>query len=123
MAHRAQPFALLAGGEGDIGFRPAPRPQILVAIETGRARPILQREFGTVLDAEPALFRRIDQEQSAERPERLAAETLLAFLIDHDDALAGVGDFGGCDQARKASADHNNVRFFGHGISPEPGVD
>ena len=44
----------------------------------------------------------VDQEQSAERPERLAAEALLALLVDHDDALAGVGDFGCRDQARQA---------------------
>src|ERR1700733_10553831 len=93
MPHRAQPAAFLACRERHIGFGPALRPQILVAIKPARAHPVLQREVKTVLDAEPALFGAVDQKQTAERPERLAAEALLAFLIDHDDTLAGVGDF------------------------------
>ena len=102
VAHRAQPVALFAGGERHIGFGPAPRPVILVAVEAGRPHPVLQREVETVLDAEPALFGAVDQEQAAERPERLAAEALFALLVDHDDAFAGVGDFGCRDEARKA---------------------
>ena len=103
MAHRAQPAALFAGGERHVSFRPAPRPEILVAVEARRSHPVLQREIVAVLDAEPALFGRIDQKQSAERPEGLAAEALLAFLVDHDDALAGVGDFGRGDEARETA--------------------
>ena len=112
MAHRAQPVALFAGGERHIGFGPAPRPEVLVAVEAGRSHPVLQREVVTVLDAEPALFGAVDQEQSAERPERLAAEALFAFLVDHDDAFAGVGDFGRRDEAREAPADHDYVRIL-----------
>ena len=62
----------------------------------------------------------IDQKQSAERPEGLAAEALFAFLVDHDDALAGVGDFGRGDEAREAPADHDYVRIVCHRISPGP---
>ena len=118
MAHRAQPVALLAGRERHIGFGPAFRPQVLVAVEARRAHPVLQREIVTVLDAEPALFGAVDQEQSAERPERLAAEALFAFLVDHDDAFAGVGDFGRGDQARQPAADHDYVRILSHRILP-----
>ncbi len=119
VAHRAQPAAFFARRERDISFRPALRPQILVAVEAGRAHPVLQREVETVLDAEPALFGRIDQEQSAERPERLAAEVLFALLVDHDDAFAGVGDFRGGDEASKTAADHDYICIVSH-CTPSP---
>src|SRR6476469_8667551 len=57
MPHRAQPVALLTGRERDVSLRPAPRPVVLVAIETCGAHPVLQRELKTVL--EPALLRRV----------------------------------------------------------------
>jgi rRNA pseudouridine-1189 N-methylase Emg1 (Nep1/Mra1 family) len=43
---------------------------------------------------------------------------LLAFLIDHDDALAGVGDFARGDKAGKTRADHDYVRILSHCLSP-----
>ena len=61
---------------------------------------------------------RIDQKQSAERPESLAAEALFALLIDHDDAFAGVGDLGCGDETREAAADHDDVSILSHGVSP-----
>jgi len=88
--------------EGDVGLRPAPRPQILAArSKPARSHPVLQREVVTVLDAEPALFRRIDQKKPAKRPKGLAAQALFALLIDHDDAFAGVGNLGCGDEARE----------------------
>ncbi len=118
MPHGAEPAALFAGRERHIGFRPAFRPYIFVAVEARRAHPVLQRQLKTVLDAEPALFGAIDQEQSAERPEGLAAKALFALLIDHDDAFAGLSDLGRCDQARQAPADHNYVRIACHCVFP-----
>ena len=56
MTHGAEPGALLGSCERHIGFRPALRPKILVAIEAGRSHPVLEREVVTVLDAEPALL-------------------------------------------------------------------
>ena len=106
-----------------IGLGPAPRPVIVVAVEAGRAEPVLQREIVAVADAEPALLRRVDEEQAAERPERLAAEILLAFLIEHDHALAGIGDLGGGDQPGEAAADHDHVRICRHARSSFPGTD
>ena len=120
VAHRAEPVAFLAGRKCDIGFRPAPRPVIFVAVEARRSHPVLQREVVTVLDAEPALFGAIDQKQSAERPESLATEALLAFLVDHDDAFAGIGDFGRGDKAGKARADNDYVCIIGHRSSFPP---
>src|SRR4029453_8135919 len=90
--HRAEPWAFFACRERHIGFGPAPGPEFLIAVEARRPDPVLQGEVVAVLDAEPALFPRIHQEQAAERPESLAAEALFALLIDHDDALAGVGN-------------------------------
>ena len=119
VAHRPQPTALLAGGESHIGFRPAPWPEIFVAIEAGRAHPVLQRQLKTVLDAEPALFRRVHQKQSAERPESLAAKALFAFLLDHDDAFAGVGNFRCRNQARQSAADDDYVCIIRH-CRPHP---
>ena len=123
VAHRAQPVALLAGRERDIGFRPSLRPMVLVAVETGGAHPVLQCEIVAILDAEPALFGRVDQKQSAERPERLSAKALFAFLVDDDDALAGVGDFGGRDQPRQPAADHDYVCVLSHRFLPRAVFD
>src|SRR6201746_792524 len=72
VAHRAQPFALFAGGDGDIGFGPLPRPQVFLAVEPGGSHPVLQRQVMGILDAQPALFGAVDQEQAAEHPTPLA---------------------------------------------------
>src|SRR5436305_12010756 len=56
-ALRAQPGALLARREIDVSLGPAARPMIFGAVESGRAEPILQREFARVVDAQAALLR------------------------------------------------------------------
>jgi hypothetical protein len=71
-----------------------------------------------VLDAEPALLGAIHQKQPAKRPERLAAKALLAFLVDHDDMPAGVGDLGRGDEAGEPPADYNYIRIVGHRALP-----
>jgi hypothetical protein len=53
---------------------------------------------------------RVDEEQSAERPERLPAERGLAFLIEDDDPPSRIGELGGGHEARKPRADHDGVR-------------
>ncbi len=63
---------------------------------------------------------RIDQEQSAERPERLAAEVLLALLVDDDDALAGIGKLGRGDEAGKARTHHDHIGIVGHFLLRAP---
>jgi hypothetical protein len=118
MAHGAQPVALLGRRKSDIGLRPAFGPEVLVAVEAGRSHPVLQRKIVTVPDAEPALLGGVHQEQAAERPERLAAQALLALLVDYDDMLAGIGDFGRGDEAGEAGADHDYVSLVGHGVTP-----
>ena len=84
-----QPGALLAGREVDVGLGPLPRPVVLVPVEAGGAEPVLPaRARGESLMPQPALLGRVDEEQPAERPERLAAEGLLGLLVEQDDALA-----------------------------------
>ena len=55
------------------------------------------------------LLRRIHEKQSAERPERLSAERLFGFLLDDDDATAGVRDLRRGDEAREPGADDDDV--------------
>ncbi|MGY2914697.1 hypothetical protein ACVWYP_000327 [Bradyrhizobium sp. USDA 3262] len=114
MAHGAQPVAFLARRECDIGFSPFARPVILLAIETGGAHPVLQREVDRILDAEPTLLRRIDQEQAAKRPEGLAADALFPFLVEHDDALACFGNLGCGDETGKPRANHDHICILSH---------
>src|SRR6516225_4150921 len=117
MTHCPQPGAFLADRKAHIGFRPTPRPEILIAVEACRSDPVLECQVVTVLDAEPALFGGIDQEKPAKRPKRLAAQVLFALLLDHDDAFAGIGNFGGRDEPRKAPADHDDVSLLSHRFS------
>ena len=86
----AEPAALLARREVDVGVRPLPGPVVLGTVEAGGAQPVLQREFVAVADAQPALFGAVDEEQPAERPEGLPAEVGGVLLVDdeHRAALA-----------------------------------
>src|SRR6185312_9808115 len=83
-----QPAALLPRREIDIGVRPLPRPVVFLAVERRGAQPILQRQFVTVVHTQPALLRTVDEEQTAERPERLPAEVGAVLLVDDQDSLA-----------------------------------
>ena len=82
---------------------------VVVAVEARGAHPVLQCEIVGILDAEPALFGKVHQEESAERPKGLSAKALLAFLVDDDDALAGICDLRRRDQPRQSTADHDYV--------------
>src|SRR3954453_23573463 len=80
VAHLVQPGALLPAGEVDVRLGPLARPVVRLAVEACGAQPVPTSEFVAVLDAQPAFLRRVDEEQSAEAPERLHAEGLLTFL-------------------------------------------
>ena len=105
----AQPAALLACGEVDVGVRPLPRPVVLGPVEARGAEPVLQRQLVAVADAQPALFGAVDEEQPAERPERLTAEVGGVLLVDDQDAAAAFGELTGGDQARKARSDDDDI--------------
>ena len=71
-----------------------------------------------VVHAHPALLGGVDEEQPAERPARLTAEARLGLLLDDHDALAGVDELGGGDEAGEPSADDDGVGVIRHGYSP-----
>jgi hypothetical protein len=108
-AHAVQPRALLARGPVDVRLGPAPRPEVLVAVEARGPEPVLPRERVRVADPQPPLLRAVDQEQPAERPERLPPERRLRLLVDDDHAPAGVGQLGGRDQPGEAGPDDDRV--------------
>src|SRR5690606_4654939 len=54
----AQPGALLARREGEVGLGPLARPIVLRAVELGAAHPVLAGQFVRVADAHPALLGR-----------------------------------------------------------------
>ena len=111
---RVQPWPHLAGGKIDKGFGDLARPEILRPVELRRAHPVLQRKLAAVADAHAPLLGAVDEEQPAERPEGLAAERVLALLLQDDHPLAGIGEFGCRDQSGKAAADDDRIRLFGH---------
>ena len=113
-AHAVQPWPHLAGGEVDKSFGDPARPEILRPVELRRPHPVLQRKLAAVADAHAPLLGAIDEEQAAKRPEGLAAERVLALLLQDDHAFAGIGELGCRDQSGKASADDDRVRVFGH---------
>ena len=108
-ALRGQPRALLAGREVDVRFGPAARPMILGPVEAGRAEPVLQRQLVRVANSHPPLLGTVDEEQPAERPERLAAERALRLLVEQDDAPASRSQLGCRDEARESRADDDHV--------------
>jgi hypothetical protein len=84
---------------------------IIVAVELRRGEPVLTGELEGVGDSEPSLLRRIDEEQAAERPERLAAEVGAWFLVDDDHAPPGGSRFRRGHEPGKAPPDHEHVRL------------
>ena len=82
---------------------------VLRAVELRAAQPVLHGELEGVLDAHPALLGAVHEEQPAEAPERLAAEGLLALLVQQQHPPAGVGDLGGGGQAGEAGADDDDI--------------
>ncbi len=110
-----QPGPLLAGREVDVGLGPATRPGVLLAVETGGALPVLEGELAAVLDPHPPLFGRVDEEQPAEGPVRLAADRLLGLLVEQDDLAARVDELGGGREAREPGPDHDHVCVVRHG--------
>ena len=105
----AQPGALLARGEVHVRLRPAPRPLVVGPVEAGGAEPVLPGELVRVADAQAPLLGAVDEEQPAERPERLAAERRLGFLVDDHHPAAGLGQLGGRHEPREAAADDDRV--------------
>ncbi len=113
-----QPGPFLAGREVDVRLGPAARPGVLLAVEAGGAEPVLEGEGVAVLDPHPALLGRVDEEQSAEGPVRLAAEGLLGLLVEQDHPAARVDELRGGHQAREPRPDHDHVCVVRHAQQP-----
>ncbi len=120
--HPPQPCALLAGGEGDVRLGPPLRPVILDAIELGAAHPVGQRQVEAVRDAHPSLLRGVDEEQPAQAPERLAAQRLLALLVDDDHAPAGVRDLRGGGEAGQTVTYDDDIGVHDWSLRLEPAL-
>src|SRR3954471_6927509 len=105
----AQPAALLACGEVDVGVCPLPRPVVLGAIEARSAEPVLKRQLMAVMDAESPLFRAVDVEQPAERPERLTADVVGVLLVHDQHAPPAFSQLTGGYQARETGTHHDHI--------------
>ena len=113
-ATRREPRPFFAGSEIDIGFGPFPRPGIFRPVEGGRAQPVGQRQFVRVTDAHTPLLGRIDQEEPAERPERLSAQRLFRLLVEDDGLASGIDKLAGSDQAGQTGTDDDGVGVPAH---------
>ena len=104
-----QPAALLARGEVDVGVCPLPRPVVLGPVEARGAEPVLQRQLVAVADAQPPLFGAVDEEQAAERPERLPADVGGVLLVDDQHAAPALDQLTGGDQPGQTGSDHDDI--------------
>ena len=112
-----QPLALLTGSPVDIGPGPLAAPVVRPgrAIGLGQsipacaALPVRPGQVGGVLDAQPALFGAVDEEEPAEGPEGLATEVGFVLLVDEDHRAPGRGDLVGRDQTGQASSDDDDI--------------
>ena len=111
VTHGPQPLPLLACGEGEIGFGPGTGPVVFGTVESGGSEPVLPRELVTVTNAHASLFGRIDEKETAQRPEGLASETLLRLLVDNCDGAAGIRQFCRRHQPRQAGAHDDHIRL------------
>ena len=117
-----QPRPCLTGGKSDVGLCPLPRPVVFLAVEAGRPHPVVEGKLVRVFHAQPALFGSINQEQAAQRPERLAAQALLGLLVDDDHPLAGVGQLGRGNQTGQAAPHDDHVRVVTQARLLTPGI-
>lgn len=106
-----QPQSLLACSEADVRLRPFSRPVIFLSIEAGGSKPVLPREIEGIANAHSPLLRRVHEKQSAKRPEGLATEALLRFLVEKDYMLSTLGKLGCRDESGEPGADDNYVCF------------
>ena len=118
-ALRPKPRPLLPGGEVDIRLGPLPRPVVFVAIEPGGTQPVLPRQLVRVVDPKAALLGRVDEEEAAERPERLPAQPRLGLLLQQDHPPLGFGQLRRGHQPGQARPHHDDVGVVTHGRTIE----
>ena len=109
VAHLAQPGLLLAGGPLDVRPRPLPGQFVLRPVEPRGAQPVLPRQLQVIADPQPPLFRRVHEEQPAERPPGLAAERLLGLLVEQQHAPPGLRRLGRRRQPGQPRPHHDHI--------------
>ncbi|CQD23828.1 hypothetical protein BN970_06161 [Mycolicibacterium conceptionense] len=82
---------------------------VLRPVETRGSQPVLQRQFLTVADTEPALFGTVDEEEPAERPECLPTEVGRVLLVEDQHAVAPFDQFARCDQPGETRPHDNDI--------------
>ena len=82
---------------------------VLGPVKARRPQPVLQGEFVAVSDAKAALLRAVDEEQAAERPERLPTQIGAVLLIDDQHPQPAIHQLAGRHQARQAGPDDDDV--------------
>ena len=117
--HAMQPSAHLSGGEVEIGLRHRPRIGILRPVKPGGPHPVLCRQITGVADLHPSLFRRVDHEEPAERPEGLPAKRLRPLLIQKQHLAPPPRRLRRGDQTGEARADDDHIGPE-HAHSPMP---
>ena len=85
---------------------------IFGSVEARRVHPVAKRELARIAYPEPTLFRRVDEEETAERPEGLSADVLLALLIEQQHGAAGVGGLRGGYEAGEPGTNDDEVWLF-----------
>ena len=118
-----QPGPHLAGCKINEGLGNLARPKILGPVELRRAKPVLPGKIAAVPDAEAALFRCVDHEETAKRPPCLTAKEIAALLFENDDALARIGEFGRSGEAGQSATDDDCVRLVSHALLPPPAIN
>ena len=94
------------------------RPVVFGPIESGRDHPVLSRPLLRVANPKPALLRRVDEKEAAERPEGLSAQPRCGLLFEQDHAAARIGELRRGDQAGEAGANDDDVRAVTHSDQP-----
>ncbi len=108
-----EPGPLLPGREVEVGLGPLARPEVLLPVELRRSEPVLPGQLEAVGDPHPSLLRAADEEEPAEAPPGLAADRLLALLVDEHDAPSGVDELSGGDEPGQAGSDDDDVGLHG----------
>jgi hypothetical protein len=82
---------------------------ILRPVERGRTEPVLPGKRDAVTDAHPSLFGAVHKEETAERPEGLAAEALLTLLVEDDHLEPSSRRLRRRDKASEPRTDHQQI--------------
>jgi hypothetical protein len=105
-----QPRPQVARGELDEALRPRATPAVRAVVgEVGGPEPVGEGQLRGVLHPEAALLGGVDEEQPAERPERLTAQARGGLGVEQGDPAAGGEQLGGGDEPGEARADDHDI--------------